>query len=88
MLQKNTQKDVNEINQQPETEVKPSQKLDWLAKTYKPEAYFTDIKSNPHNKFLKDYDITSGRENGTTFEISIEKKKYYALFDTREKSAR
>ena len=28
------------------------------------------------------HNITSGKENGTTFEISIEKQKYYALFDT------
>ena len=84
-LQKSTQKNVNEINQQPETDVKPSQKLDWLANTYKAKAYFTDIESNPQYKFLEIYDVTSGRENGTTFKILIEKQKYYTLFDTGAK---
>ena len=41
-----------------------------------------DIKSNPKkNKFLEIHNITSGKENGTTFEISIEKQKYYTLFN-------
>ena len=40
------------------------------------------MESNPQNKFLEVYVVTLGRENGTTFEISIEKQKYYALFDT------
>ena len=39
-----------------------------------------DIKSNPKNKFLGIHNITLGKENGT-FEILIEKQKYYTLFD-------
>ena len=78
-----TQKDVNEVKQQQETEAKHLQKSGWLVKTYKPERYFRDIESNPENKFLEIHNITLGNENGTTFKISIEKQKYCALFDTR-----
>ena len=34
------------------------------------------------NKFTEIYDVISGREDGTTFKISIQNQKFYALFDT------
>ena len=54
-------------------------------KTYEPEGYFKDIESNPKNKFLEIHNITSGKENGTTFKILIKKQKYYTLFNTGAK---
>ena len=56
-------------------------KSDWLATSYEPETYFSGVKSSPTNKFSEIYDINSGKEDGTTFEISI-KKKYYVLSNT------
>ena len=72
---------MNELNQERGGETKAPQKSNWLVKTYELEGYFKDIKSNPKNKFLEIQNITSGKENGTTFKILIEKQKYYALFD-------
>ena len=82
IMQQNLQKDVNEVKTQVKTEATPTTKSDWLATTYNPETYFSDIKSSPTNKFTEIYDVTSGREDGTTFKILREKQKYYTLFDT------
>ena len=40
------------------------------------------LESNQKNKFLEIHNIMSGKENGTTFKISIKKQKYFTLFDT------
>ena len=50
--------------------------------SYNPDSHFSDVKSSPTNKFTEVYDITSGREDGNTFELLIEKQKFYTLFDT------
>ena len=42
----------------------------------------SDVESNPQNKFLEIYNITSTSENGTTFEMSIEKTEILRIIST------
>ena len=74
-MQKNTQKDINKINQQQETG-QILTKVGLTSKNLLTQSLLDRHQSNPQNKFLEIYDITSGRENGKTFKISIEKQKY------------